>query len=109
MVNGAANAVTAGRTDVGAPARAHRPTAGTGVAGTPGTSAFTVRIQCHRPSARIGIGQAAARPDAVRETPRVFLRRPLDRKTGHLRVITDRRAPADDNCAERDIRMSISA
>ncbi|MGK5555177.1 hypothetical protein ACSNOI_26530 [Actinomadura kijaniata] len=109
MVNSAANPVTA--SSAGRQCAAHGAGSGSraGSTGTAGTSAFAVQARRHRSSARIDISVRPGFASTLRRKRHARFFAAPGQKTEHLRVITDWRAPADDNCAERDISMTLFA
>jgi len=63
------------------------------------------QVQLYRSAAQIGITQTAARSSKAMKKHNALARRLLDRQDDYLRFTTDWRIPADNNGAERDIRM----
>jgi transposase len=67
--------------------------------------ALATQIHLYRSAAQLAITQTAARSNAVMKKHNALARRLIDRQDDYLRFTTDWRIPADNNGAERDIRM----
>jgi transposase len=67
--------------------------------------ALATQIHLYRSAAQLAITQTAARSGAVMKKHNALARRLIDRQDDYLRFTQDWRIPADNNGAERDIRM----
>jgi transposase len=67
--------------------------------------ALDKQVQLYRSATQIGITQTAARSGNVMRKHNALARRLRDRQDDYLRFTTNWRIPADNNGAERDIRM----